>query len=156
NSPPRRGGYDIPFTVPGPRPGLGTFRQNRRLRISVNVDSRVFRNATAYLSLVTNRPLGSGANAQTPRRPQLGLANVVLLQRAAVTIADCAGDDPFRVAYINLRTRQGLYREQMDGVTFLAADFFKASIPLPADAPVGDYQVDVKLFVNGAVIARTN
>ena len=57
---------------------------------------------------------------------------------------------------MNLRSRLGLYREQTNAVTFLASDFFRASIPLPAEAPVGDYQVDVKLFADGAQIARTN
>jgi uncharacterized protein (TIGR02186 family) len=156
NSPTRRGGYDIVVTVTGPRQDLVTFRKNRVLGIWINVDSRVFEHAPAYLAVVSNRPLEAIANAETLRRLQTGLANVVLLQRAAVTIADSARDDPFRVAFVNLRTRQGLYREETNGVTFLSPGFYRASIPLPAEAPVGDYEVDVKLFADGALIARTN
>jgi len=33
---------------------------------------------------------------------------------------------------------------------------YRASIPLPAEVPVGTYDVDVKLFADGALIARTN
>jgi len=40
-------------------------------------------------------------------------------------------------------------------VTFLAPALFRASIPLPAEVPVGTYEVDVKLFADGAQIART-
>ena len=32
---------------------------------------------------------------------------------------------------------------------------FRASIPLPAEVPVGTYEVDVRLFADGAQIART-
>ena len=33
---------------------------------------------------------------------------------------------------------------------------FRAEIPLPAEAPIGSYEVDVKLFADGDLIARTN
>jgi uncharacterized protein (TIGR02186 family) len=33
---------------------------------------------------------------------------------------------------------------------------FRATIPLPAEVPVGNYDVDVKLFADGTMIARTN
>jgi uncharacterized protein (TIGR02186 family) len=156
NDPQRRGGYDIIATVTGPRQNLVTFRKSRVLGIWVNVDSRVFDTVPAYLSVLSNRPLEMIANAETLRRLQLGLANVVLLQRAAVTIADSAPDDPFRLAFLKLRQQQHLYLEATNGITFLTPMLYSATIPLPAEAPVGNYDVDVRLFVDGAPIARTN
>ncbi len=41
-------------------------------------------------------------------------------------------------------------------MTFLTPTVFRAAIPLPADVPVGNYAVDVKLFADGAMVARTN
>src|SRR5207249_11414057 len=73
--------------------------------IWVNVDSRVFDTVPAYLAVLANRPLDMITNAETLRRLQLGLSNVVLLQRAAVTIADSAIDDPFRLALDRKSTR---------------------------------------------------
>jgi len=78
----------------------------------------------------------------------------MLHQRAAVTIADSAPDDPFRLAFLKLRQKQQLYREATNGVTFLTPRLYRASLPLPAEAPVGNYVVDVRLFVDGAAIAR--
>ena len=109
---PRTGAHDIVITVVGPRQNLVTFRKARVLGIWVNADSRVFENAPAYLAVLSNRPLAAIANAETLRRLQLGLANVALLQRAAPTIADSDRNDPFRVAFVDLRTRLGLYRER--------------------------------------------
>src|SRR2546421_6900506 len=112
NDPQRSGGYDLIATVSGPRQNLETFRRDRVLGIWVNVDSRVFDNVPAYLAVLANRPLDMITNAETLRRLQLGLANVVLLQRAAVTIADSSLDDPFRLAFLKLRQKQQLYREE--------------------------------------------
>jgi uncharacterized protein (TIGR02186 family) len=155
-SSPRRSGYDIVATVIGPRQDLVTFRKDRVLGLWVNVDSRTFEDAPAYLAILANRQIDTIANAETLRRLQLGLGNVVLLQRAAVTIADSGARDPFRVAFIDQRQSKGLYREEANGVTFLTPSLYRASIPLPAEVPVGSYNVDVRLFADGTQIARTN
>jgi uncharacterized protein (TIGR02186 family) len=152
---PRRGGYDIVVTVTGPSQTVVTFRKSRAVGIWINADSRVFEDAPAYLAVLSNRPLDAITNAETLRRLQLGLDNIPLPQRASVNIADAASDDPFRVAFIKIKSDQGLYREASNGVTFLAPALFRASIPLPAEVPVGTYEVDVRLFADGAQIART-
>jgi uncharacterized protein (TIGR02186 family) len=152
---PRRADYDIIVTVTGPRQTMMTFRKERILGLWVNADSRVLENAPAYLAVLSNRPLDAVTNTETLRRLQLGLDNIPLLQRASVNIADAASDDPFRLAFIKIKTEQGLYRETSNGVTFLAPALFRASIQLPAEVLVGTYEVDVRLFVDGAQIART-
>src|SRR5215475_12464645 len=156
NDPQRRGGYDLIATVSGPRQNLETFRRDRVLGIWVNVDSRVFDNVPAYLAVLANRPLDMIANAETLRRQQLGLANVILLQRAAVTIADSSLDDPFRLAFLKLRQTQRLYQEASNGITFLTPTLYRATIPLPAESPVCNYDVEVRLFADSTPIARTN
>jgi uncharacterized protein (TIGR02186 family) len=154
-TPPRRGGYDIVATVTGPRQTLVTFRKARVLGIWVNADSRVFEDAPSYLAVLASRPLEAIANAETLRRLQVGLNNVPLLQRASVNIADSATDDPFRLAFMRIKGDHGLYRQNTNGVTFIASRVYRASIPLPAEVQVGNYEVDVKLFADGALIERT-
>lgn len=150
----RPGGYDIIVTVTGPRQTVVTFRKARALGIWVNTDSRVLENTPAYLAVLSNRPLDAITNPETLRRLQLGLDNIPLPQRASVNIADAASDDPFRLAFIKIKSDQGLYREASNDVTFLAPALFRASIPLPAEVPVGTYEVDVRLFADGVQIAR--
>jgi uncharacterized protein (TIGR02186 family) len=151
---PRRSGYDIVVTVTGPRENTITYRKSRWLGIWVNADSRVFENAPAYLAVLSNRPLDAVTNAETLRRLQLGLDNIPLPQRASINIADAASDDPFRLAFIKIKTDHGLYSEAPDGVTFLTSSLYRASIPLPVEVPVGTYEVDVRLFADGVQIAR--
>jgi uncharacterized protein (TIGR02186 family) len=153
---PRRGGYDIVATVTGPRQNLVTFRKERVLGIWVNYDSRVFENVPSYLAVLANRPLDMIASTETLRRLQLGLDRVPLVQRAAATIAEDAPDDPFRRAFLRIESKRGLYREEPNGLTFLTSGVYQASIPLPAEVAIGNYDVDVKLFADGVMIARTN
>jgi uncharacterized protein (TIGR02186 family) len=149
---PRRGGYDIVATVTGPPQTLMTFRKERVLGIWVNAASREFENTPAYLAFLSNRPLTAIVNHETLLRLQLGLEYFALPQRKPG--ASEISDESFRVALIRLRREQGLYREETHGVTFLTPLLFRSFIPLPADVPVGTYQVDVRLFAEGAQIGR--
>jgi uncharacterized protein (TIGR02186 family) len=154
-SQPRRSGYDIVVTVTGPRQTTLTYRKERILGIWVNADSRVFEEVPDYLAVLSNRPLDAIASTETLRRLQLGLDNIPLPQSASVNIAAAARDDPFRLAFIKIKSDRGLYSEVSNGVTFLAPSLFRAPIPLPAEVQVGTYEVDVRLFADGAQIART-
>jgi uncharacterized protein (TIGR02186 family) len=150
----RRGGYDVVVTVTGPRQTAVTWRKERVLGIWVNAESRTFVDVPSYLAVLTNRTIDAIAGPQLRRRLQIGINNTLLPQDIAGDLGDVARDDPFRVAFVRLRTEQGLYLERTNAVTSLTSTFFRTAIPLPSDAPVGTYEVDVKLFADGAMIAR--
>jgi uncharacterized protein (TIGR02186 family) len=105
---------------------------------------------------LSNRPAGQIANADTLRRLQVGLDNFLLPQRIGPDIADTVRDEPFRVAFVRLESQQALYSEIATAVTFLTPTVFRAAIPLPSDVPIGNFGIDVKLFAEGALVARTN
>jgi uncharacterized protein (TIGR02186 family) len=152
---PRRGPYNIVATVSGPRQSLRTRRKERVLGIWVNTASRLFVNPPRYLAVLESRPLNEITAAENQKRLQLGLDNVPLPERINNDIGT-SPNDPFRVAFVALMRQHGLYREQANAVTFLTPTLFRASIPLPAEVPTGNYEVDVKLFADGEMIGRTN
>ena len=151
----RRGGYDIVVTVTGPRENVVTYRKERVFGIWVNADSRNFVKAPSYLTVLSNRIINEIADVNTLRRTQTGLARVLLPQEISGDIADSIRDDPFRQAFLRLKIERALYRESQNGVTLLTPALFRAAIPIPDNAPTGSYEVDVKLFVDGALLART-
>jgi uncharacterized protein (TIGR02186 family) len=153
-SPPRRGGYDIVVTVIGPRQTVTTWRKDRVLGVWVNAESRTFVDAPAYLAMLANRPIEAIAAPDVRRRLQIGLTNFLLPQDISGDVADVVREDPYRMAFLRLRSERGLYLEGPNALTFLTPTLFRTAIPLPADAPIGTYEVDVKLFVDGAMIAR--
>ena len=152
---PLRGNYDVAVTVIGPRQDIVTFRKQRMLGIWVNYESRLFENAPSYLAVLTNRPLEAIAGAETLRRLQLGLDNFALPQRVDAAAATDVPGETFRKALLQLKDEHGLYRQEGNGVTFLTPALFRASIALPAEVPTGTYEIDVKLFLDGMMIART-
>ena len=154
STPQRRGGYDIVVTVTGPRQTVTTWRKERVLGVWVNAESRTFVDAPAYLAILANRTFETIAPPDIRRRLQIGLANFLLPQDIGGDVGDVAREDPYRMAFIRLRSERGLYLESTNAVTFLTPTLFRAAIPLPADAPVGTYEVDVKLFADGAMVAR--
>jgi uncharacterized protein (TIGR02186 family) len=152
---PRRGGYDIVVTVTGPRETIVTFRKERVAGVWINSDQRTFVKAPSYLTVLANRTINEIADINTLRRTQTGLARVLLPQEISGDIADSTRDDPFRQAFLRLKIERGLYREQQNGVTFLTPALIRAAIPIPDNAPTGAYEIDIKLFADGVLLART-
>jgi uncharacterized protein (TIGR02186 family) len=148
---PRRGGYNLVVTVIGPKQTVVTRRKSRVFGIWANTQSRTFVGAPSYLAVLSNKPLDEIASLGTQQRLDIGMDNVPLPQTPAMQPTDLL----FRDALIRLKKEQGLYVEEPNSVTFLTPNLFRAGIRLPAEAPVGNYEVEVKLFADGANIART-
>jgi uncharacterized protein (TIGR02186 family) len=149
----RAGSYSLVVTVAGPPRSMMTWRKERVFGVWVNAHSRTFVEPPSYLAVLANRPLDAIADPQVLRRRQVGLRYFLLPQNLQGDIADVAADDPFRQAFVRLKSEQGLYREQTNAVTFLTPSLFRAAIPLPANVPIGSYEVNVKLFSGGSMIA---
>jgi uncharacterized protein (TIGR02186 family) len=149
---PRRGGYNLVVTVVGPRETLVTRRKGRVFGIWANTQSRTFVGAPSYLAVLSNRPLDEITSLGTRQRLDIGMDNVPLPQTVAMQPTDLL----FRDALIRLKKERGLYIEEPNSVTFLTPNLFRATIRLPAEAPVGAYEVEVKLFADGTNLARTS
>jgi uncharacterized protein (TIGR02186 family) len=152
----RGGAYDIVVTVTGPRQSTVTRQKERIFGVWINAASRTFMDAPSYLMVLSTRPLESIAAPDTLRREKIGIANFPLTRRTGADIADAIPDDPFRQAFVRLRHERNLYGEITDGVTFRTPSLYRAAIYVPAEAVIGNYDVDVKLFAGGAMIARTS
>jgi len=154
-TPASRTNYDLVVTVSGPRADMVTRRKERRFGIWVNNDYRQFLKVPSYLAIFSNRPIEAIAPPEVQRRQQLGLNNVLLTQRVGPDYADVVPNDAFRSAFVRLRSEHGLYRESTSAVTFLTPTLFRTGIPLPGEVPIGTYDVEIKLFADGALVTRT-
>jgi uncharacterized protein (TIGR02186 family) len=154
-TPATRTDYDLVVTVSGPPADMVTRRKERKFGIWINTDYREFLKVPSYLALFSNRPFDAIASPEVQRRQQLGLNNVLLTQRVGPDYADVVPNDAFRSAFVRLRSERGLYREATSAVTFLTPTLFRTEIPLPAEVPIGRYDVEIKLFADGALVTQT-
>jgi uncharacterized protein (TIGR02186 family) len=151
----RRGAYDIVATITGPRQSMRTRRKSRVLGIWVNTAARTFVDPPSYLAVLASHPLDAITGAENRHRMQLGIANTALPEEINMDIGTVS-NDPFREAFVKLMRERNLYVEEPNAVTFLTPTLFRATIPLPAQVPIGTYDVDVKLFAEGNMIADTD
>ena len=154
-SPPRRGSYDIVATVKGPPQVLVVRRKRQVAGIWVNTDSRTFVQVPSYLAVLSNRPIEAIVPLDLARRLQLGLRRTLLPQQIGQDTADVVRDDPFRSAFLRLQDTRGLYIEKTSAINFQTSILYSGTIPIPAGAPVGTYNVELKLFADGAQVASS-
>lgn len=148
----RSGSYEVVVSVRGPRETL-TVRQREPVGpFWINRDQQKFVRMPAFLGFYSSKPIDDVTTEAQQRRLKLGIQATV--HSPEVTIDRGGVDDAFRAALIRLRTRDGLFVENDRGVTFLTPSVFRASIELPAIAPPGEYEVEVFLFADDALLAR--
>ena len=146
--------YDVVVTVRGPRQFLVVRERERLGPIWINQEQQKFPQAPAYLSVLTSKPIEEITSPQLRQRQKIGLQAVI--NSPDFTNERGAGPDrEFRAALYRLKAQAGLYLEDERGVTFLTPDIFRASIPLPATAPPGNYDVEVTLFADTVILAST-
>lgn len=149
----RATGYDVVVTARGPRQFL-TVREKQKVGpVWVNQDQQKFPQVPAYLSVLSSKPIGEITSDQLRQRQKIGLRAIV--NANDFTFSSDGTDQPFRDALYRLKAQEGLYVEDERGVTFLTPDLFRASIPLPATAPPGEYDVQVVLFADTVILAST-
>jgi uncharacterized protein (TIGR02186 family) len=149
-------GYDLVVTVTGPKQTIVERRKERVLGIWTNMASRTFLNVPSYLAVLSNQPLEQITNAETVRQLQLGIADKLFPQQLGNDIGDVVRDDVFRANFIRLKMQHDLYVQKTNGVTLLTPTVFRAEIQLPAQTPIGNYDVDVKVLAEGALLTRAN
>ncbi len=145
--------YDIVVTVRGPRQTLLVREKEPAWFLWINQEQQLFPDAPAYLGVFSSRPIGEITGEALRRRQRIGLAAIV--QAPDFTVERGSADDPFREALLRLKRRENLYVEDERAVTFLTPSLFRVGVPLPATAPPGNYDVDVRLFADTVILSQT-
>lgn len=149
----RATGYDVAIIVRGPPHERLTVREKERVGpIWVNRSQQKFVDIPRYMAVLSSRPLTEMTGEVIRERLRLGLEAFV--NQPGITLDRDGAEQPFREALARLKMREGLYFEMARGITFITPSIFRAAIPLPADAPPGNYEVDVLLFTDGIMLAR--
>lgn len=138
--------YDIIVVIRGPSEDVITRRKERRFGVWVNVDSRTFQKVPSFYGVLSTGPLDQITDPATLRRLYVELDPTPFE-------TEPPEPDPFEEALIRLKTQQGLYVTDPNGVEFLSKSLYRASIELPTSVTEGDYSIRVYLFHKGELLS---
>ncbi len=139
--------HDVVVTLSAPRGAVVVRRKDPVAGLWIVRDREVFAEIPLWSAVASTRPLDEVTDPATLERLGLG-------RRLVGTAAD-ARDAAFRHALHRLETADGRWRDLPGAVTFLGERLFRVAIPIPADAPVGRWTAEVRVFADGVPVAAT-
>jgi uncharacterized protein (TIGR02186 family) len=142
---------DVVVVVQGPREDLVVRRKARVSGIWMNRKSVTFHGVPAYYAVASSRPLEDIAPPTVRARYRLG--GDYLDFAIAGETHQLAGQEllDFREAILRNKAREDLFVIDEEQVRF-RDHLFRTSLVFPANAPEGDYSVNVYLMRGGRVV----
>ena len=148
----RRAGrdYDIVVVLKGPTQPIVLREKQQILGIWVNADSTDFRSAPSYFAVASSHPVDKIVDARTAAIYELGLDYLQLSPTGSI---DPEEQQRFTAGLVDLRRRQGLYKEEPNGVTIGEQVLYQARLSLPSNVQTGRYTAETFAINRGRVVA---
>ncbi|MEE1877434.1 TIGR02186 family protein [Altererythrobacter litoralis] len=148
----QRGGsnYDIVVVLKGPTEPIRLREKERILGIWMNAESSDFRSAPSFFAVAASRPVEEIVDERTAAIYELGTEFIQLSPTGQIEPEKQAR---FASGLVDLRERQGLYKEDMGGVTISEQVLYQARIGLPSNVVTGQYTAETFAISDNRVIA---
>ncbi|WP_426268033.1 TIGR02186 family protein [Sphingomonas sp. LHG3443-2] len=141
---------DVVVVLKGPVQPMIVREKQKIAGIWMNADSHRFVSAPSYYAVASNRPLAQIVGERTAAVYELGLGNLQLSPGGGAQVEKA---QRFENGLLDLRTRQGLYAENSNGVEISDGVLYRARIAIPSQVPIGTYETETFLIDRGKVIA---
>lgn len=157
---------DVVVIVRGPDQPVRIARKRRIAGVWINSRPVVFQGAPGFYIAASTRPLDDIARFSELRRLQAGVDHLAINAPAEQTsetrygvrdmVVSSLGADylDWERAVVRLKEGERLYASNEHGVRFVDKGLFRAEIPLPAEAPIGRYDVRILLFQRGQPVSE--
>jgi len=148
----RRGGavYDIVVVLKGPTQPIRMREKERFAGIWMNAQSSDFRSAPSFFAVASSRPVTEIVDDRTAAIYELGTDFIQLSPSGEI---DPEKQTRFSAGLVDLRQREGLYKEDMNGVRISEQVLYQARISLPSNVQTGLYTAETFAILDGRVIA---
>lgn len=140
---------DVVVVVKGPERDVTVRHKGRIAGIWVNEDELQFVGVPLFYLTASSRPLEGLAPLDVLRRHDIGLDNLRLAAKRAVSKEE---NQAFREGLIRNKLRQKLYFPEPFKVSFLTGRLFRSDFYIPANVPIGTYSVEVYFIREGQVV----
>ncbi|MGE5953296.1 MAG: TIGR02186 family protein [Qipengyuania vulgaris] len=143
-------GYDIVVVLKGPTEPIRLREKERFAGVWVNSQSSDFRSVPSYFAVASSQPIEQIVDNKTAAIYEFGTGYIQLSPSGNINPED---DRRFARGLVDLKQRQGLYKEDMDGVQIKQGVLYQARISLPSNVTTGTYTAETFAVTEGRVIA---
>ncbi len=140
---------DIAIVLRGPENRIIMRKKEPSLGMWLNRESVDFKHVPLFYAYAVSRSEDKIADAVTLKNYGIGLN---ALQFEAADYDEQTHVSEFQEALIRTQQAKGLFPSEPSPIRFMGQRLFKTSFYLPADVPVGKYQVQSYLFRDGEII----
>ena len=142
--------YDIVVVLKGPTQAIRLREKQKIAGIWINAESTALRSAPSFFAVASSRPIHTIVDERTAAIYELGLN---WLQLSPIGAIDPEEQARFSKGLVALRQREGLYSEDMKGVSISEQVLYQARISLPSSVQTGTYTAETFAITKGRVIA---
>jgi len=142
--------YDIVVVLKGPTQSIVLREKEKVAGIWINAASTEFRSAPSFFALSSNRPVSEIVDDRTAAIFELGLP---WLQLSPIGAIEPYEQERFAAGLVDLRERQGVFKQDEDGVKISEQVLYQARISLPSSVQTGRYTAETFAISQGRVVA---
>ncbi|GMM93355.1 TIGR02186 family protein [Qipengyuania sp. MTN3-11] len=142
--------YDVIVVLKGPSEPIRLREKERIGGVWINADSSDFRSAPSFFAVASTRPIDEIVDEKTAAIYEFGTRYIQLSPSGAIDPEEQAR---FAAGLVDLRTRMGLYKEDIGGATLREDILYQARISLPSNVSTGIYTAETFVVTRGRVIA---
>lgn len=142
--------YDVIVILQGPSQPIRLREKERIGGIWINAASTDYRSAPSFFAVASTRPIDSIVDERTAAIYEFGTRYIQLSPSGVIEPDEQAR---FSAGLVELRTRQGLYQEDIGGVAVSERVLYQARIKLPSTVVTGTYTAETFAVRQGRVIA---
>lgn len=142
--------YDVVVVLQGPSQPIRLREKARFAGIWVNAASTDFRSAPSFFAVASTRPIDAMVDERTAAIYEFGTRYIQLSPSGVIEPEE---QTRFSEGLVDLRTRQGLYQEDIGGVSVSERVLYQARISLPSNVITGTYTAETFAIRDGRVIA---
>lgn len=143
-------GYDVVVVLKGPTEPIRLREKSKVGGMWLNAASTDFRSAPSFFAVAASRPIKEIVDQKTATIYEFGTDFIQLSPNGEIDPVEQAR---FTAGLVDLKRRQGLYKEDMHGVTISEQVLYQARIALPSSVQTGTYTAETFAISRGRVAA---
>jgi len=141
---------DVVILVKGPKKDTTIRRKANIFGLWLHGRSMTFRDVWGYYNVASSKPIDDIASSDVIEHHKMGLNSLDFIPEDLDEKKTQV--NRFTEALIQSKQLQGLYALTPNAVDFLNDNLFKTKIEMPANVPLGDYEIQAFLFQDGQLI----